>query len=282
MEAISFDSMQVYRSMPILTQAPPRSVTRKLKTHLVSILSPSEEWNAAQFREGASALIPKILKKGKTPFLVGGTGLYLRALLDGLFEAAGSGVASDEKLRRRLLREQELHGGAYLHDWLKRVDAASALRIHPNDLRRIIRALEVYELTGRPMSKEMIRRRGIREFYDCRIFFLDRERGELYRRIDRRVEKMIKEGLVGEVKKLIRKKLSPPAQMALGIREVRAYLEGRLSLEEAKELLKKNTRNYAKRQLSWFRHERGVENVPVLAADTPKVIANTILARFSP
>lgn len=279
-EAISFDSMQVYRGMPITTQAPSRPVTQKLKTHLVSFLSPSREYSAALFRKQASALIPKILKKKKIPLLVGGTGLYLRALLDGLFEAEGNVVSNDERLRCKLRQEQELHGGTWLHDRLKSVDKVSAQRIHPNDQRRIIRALEVFKLTGRPMSKQITNRTGIRGQYDCRIFFLDRDRQDLYERVNRRVDRMLRAGLVREVKKLSRKRLSQTAQMALGVREISSYLEGKLSLAETKELLKKNTRHYAKRQIAWFRHEQGVQNVAVVAGDTPKITADKILIPF--
>lgn len=279
-EAISFDSMQVYRGMPITTQAPSRAVTGKLKTHLVSFLNPSQEYNAALFRKDAVALIPKIIQKHKLPILVGGTGLYLRALLDGLFEAEGGSPANSEKLRQKFRKEQERHGGTWLHDRLKEVDELSAKKIHPNDLRRIIRALEVHALTGKPISEQMPNRKGIRSQYDCRVFFLDRDRQDLYERVNRRVEKMIRAGLVNEVKKLKKKKLSQTAQMALGVREINSYLEGKLSLEEAKELLKINTRHYAKRQLSWFRHERDVEMIPVTAADTAKTVANKILNQF--
>ncbi len=272
--------MQVYRGMPIITQVPLRSATQKIKTHLVSFLSPSEEYSAAHFRKDAQKLIPKIFKKNKIPFLVGGTGLYLRALLEGLFEPGQDIQTRDEKFRKELLKEQELHGGAYMHDKLRKVDEVSAQRIHPHDLRRIVRALEVHTLTGKPMSQQMANRKGIRALYNCPIFFLNRDRQDLYERVNRRVDKMIQEGLVAEAKSLSRKRLSLTAQMALGVREMEAYLEGKLSLEEARELLKKNTRNYAKRQLSWFRHEKGVENIPVAADESPKIIAHKILRLF--
>ncbi|OGW83407.1 MAG: tRNA (adenosine(37)-N6)-dimethylallyltransferase MiaA [Omnitrophica bacterium RIFCSPHIGHO2_02_FULL_51_18] len=279
-EIISFDSMQVYRGMSVTTQAPSRQAALKSKTHLVSFLRPTEEYNAALFRKNALALIPKILKKKKIPFLVGGTGLYLRALLDGLFESGGNAAPGDEKLRHKLVKEHELHGAPYLHDQLKAVDEILAKKIHPNDARRIIRALEVYALTGRPMSGQMSNRKGISGQYDCRVFFLNRDRADLYARVNRRVDKMFRAGLVAEVKKLIRRKLSKTAGMALGVRETAAYLQGELTLREAKELLKKNTRNYAKRQISWFRHERDVQNIAVAAGDTAEDIAKKILSRW--
>ncbi len=276
-EMISCDSMQVYKSMPITTQAPPKKVTRALKAHLVSFLSPTKEYNAALFRKDALALIQKISKKKKVPLLAGGTGLYLRALLDGLFESDEHPLSIDEPFRKKLIAEQEKHGGNTLHKKLAEVDPVSAKKIHPNDFRRLVRALEVFHLTKKPMSLQKANRKGIREEFDCRIFLLNRERPDLYERINRRVDGMIKEGLVDEVRKLRRKKLSRTAGMALGIQEMGAYLDGKLSLTEATELLKKKTRNYAKRQLSWFRHERGVEEILVAPGESAKQMASRIL-----
>lgn len=276
-EMISCDSMQAYKAMPIITQGPSKRVTRVLKTHLVSFLDPSKEYSAAHFRKDALSLLPKIMKRKKIPMIVGGTGLYLRALLDGLFESEGSELKKDDAFRRNLLSEQEANGGNYLHEKLKIVDALSAKKIHPNDLRRIVRALEVFYLTQRPLSEQKPNRKGIREEWDCRIFLLDRDREELYGQINRRVDLMIKGGLIAEAKKLNKKKLSQTAQMALGIREMNQFLSGALTLVEAAELLKMNTRHYAKRQLSWFRHEKGVERVPVHSGEPPAVIAAKIL-----
>lgn len=278
-EMISCDSMQIYRKMPIVTQTPPHSVTRNLKTHLVSFLDPSKEYNAALFRKDALSAIHKILAKKKTPLVVGGTGLYLRALLDGLFEAGRLGRLTDRGLREELLKSQEAHGGHYLHTELEKVDPLSAKKIHPNDFRRIIRALEVTRLTGKPFSAQKANRKGIREEFLIKAFFLSRDRQDLYDRINTRVDEMLAIGLLQEVRRLRKLRLSRTAGTALGIREMKSYLDGRLSLKEAVELLKKNTRNYAKRQLSWFRHEKGIETIPVKNNDTPKKIADEILRR---
>ncbi len=212
--------------------------------------------------------------------MAGGTGLYLRALLEGLFESAVAMPPKDEVYRRRLIQEQAEHGGDFLHEKLREADPASAAKIHPNDVRRLVRALEVFHLTGAPMSAQKENRKGIRGKWDVRIFLLDRDRADLYERIDRRVDRMIQQGLLDEVKKLLQKKLSQTAGVALGIREMKEALEGRMFLAEAAGLLKKNTRNYAKRQLSWFRHEKGVEAVPVGAQDTPEKTAAEILRRW--
>ncbi len=277
-EIISCDSMQAYRGMPILTQAPLKAEQKKAVTHLVSFLDPSQEYSAAKFRELAGALVPKILKKKKTPIVCGGTGLYLRALLDGLFESPEGEKTRDLEYRDRLLAEQEEAGGDYLHAKLEKCDPAAAKKIHPNDFRRLVRALEIFHLSGKPFSSQKANREGLRDTYDVRIFLLDRDRAELYDRIERRVDRMITGGILGEVKRLRKKKLSMTAEVALGYREMSAYLDEKLTLDEAAALLKRNTRHYAKRQLSWFRHEKGVAVVPVAAGETDKKIAKKIYA----
>lgn len=280
-ETISFDSMQVYRGLPIVTQAPSAAQKKALRAHLVSFLDPSRMFDAANFRVRTLTLLEKIQKRKRVPLLSGGTGLYLRMLLDGLFESEGDSRAP--RLREKLLRAQEKRGGSYLHHRLGRVDPESALKIHPNDHRRLVRALEVYELSGKPLSRRQTDRRGIRGDYHCPVFFLERDRADLYARIERRVDAMVKQGLVKEVERALKKKLSPTASMALGIREIGAYLNGNAgaqraaSLHEAIASLKQHTRNYAKRQLSWFRHEKGVVGVGVAPDEKPKETARKIL-----
>ncbi len=281
-EMISCDSMQVYRGMPILTNARKSGEGRgergQSKIHLISFLDPCrEEYSAARFRKDAEFHIRRVLKKKKMPLLVGGTGLYLRTLLDGLFEADAGSVLKDETLRRKLILEEEKNGSGFLHKKLQKVDAPSAARIHPNDTRRVVRALEVYQLTQKPFSSQKERRKGLREELGARIFLIDRDREDLYRRINARVNRMMRGGLAREVKGLLRKNLSLTARMALGIREIEAHLQGKLTLEEAKLLLMKNTRNYAKRQLSWFRHEKGVEPIEVSPDEPASVTAGKIL-----
>ncbi len=280
-EMISFDSMQVYRGMPLITQTPRKEITKKLKTHLVSFLDFSKEYSAALFRKDAPRIIGEILKKKKTPLLVGGTGLYVRALLDGLFESGRNEISKDETLRKKLLAQQESHGGPHLHETLEKVDPLSAEKIHPNDLRRIVRALEVFYLTGKPMSEQKENRKGLRSEFDSRLFFLERNREDLYGRIHTRADAMVKEGLVDEVKKVIKKKLSLTARMALGIKEIEAHLKGQCPLEEAIRLLKQHTRNYAKRQISWFRHEKDVEFIAVDKSEVAASIAKKILGKLT-
>lgn len=278
-EAVSCDSMQVYRSMPVVTQAPGPEERRRLVTHLVDFLEPEYEYSAALFRIDAERLIAEILGRGRVPMVVGGTGLYLRALLDGLFETQGA-PHRDAELRARLEAERRRQPAGWLHGELERVDAASAARIHPNDTRRLIRAIEVHRLTGQPLSVQRPLREGLRARTRPLVVWLDRDRADLYARIDRRVDGMMDSGLAEEVRGLLARPLSQTARMALGIREMSAWIEGRASREEAVEELKKNTRNYAKRQLSWFRHEPGAVRVPVDRDEPAAAVAGRILASW--
>ena len=274
-EMISFDSMQVYRGMPIITQAPTAMEKKAMKAHLVSFLDISEVFDAARFRADAQSLIVKIFKRGRIPLLSGGTGLYLRALLDGLFDSEGGG--RDEKLRKKLLIAQEKYGGSYLHEELRAVDAPSAATIHANDHRRLVRALEVHALSGAPISSRKLERKGIREDFHCPVFFLERSREDLYQRVEKRVDVMMSQGLEKEACRMLKKRLSMTASGALGLKEMRGWIEGRTSKEEAIRLLKQHTRNYAKRQISWFRHEKGRVTVSVDPAEKPKDTAKKIL-----
>jgi len=280
-EMISCDSMQVYRGMPIVTNTGKRGEGRgergEKQTHLTSFVSPEEEYDAARFRKDAEFWIRKALKNEKIPLLVGGTGLYLRALLDGLFQMNSGEISKDEALRKKLMLEEEKNGKGALYEKLETLDPVSAAKIHPHDTRRLVRALEVFYLTGKSLSSQNKNRKGLREELGVRIFMIDRRREDLYHRINARVEKMIRQGLAREVKGLLKKNLSRTARMALGIREIEAALQGESSLEEAKLLLMKNTRNYAKRQLSWFRHEKGVERVEVSPDEPASVTAGKIL-----
>lgn len=273
-EIISCDSMQVYRAMPILTQAPP-ALKSGVRTHLVGFLSPSKEYSAADFRKSAEKRIAQILKRGKTPILTGGTGLYFRALLDGLFDAP----PADEAFRRTLYDEHEKHGAGRLHARLSAVDAAAASKIHPNDARRLVRALEVRHLTGRTFTECKGLRAGLRESLPHHFFFLQRDRADLYARIDRRVDVMLKAGLVEEVRALKKKKLGKTASMALGLREIQGVLEGGRTLQDAVAEIKKKTRHYSKRQMTWFRHEKGVEVLPVARGESAASVAARLIRK---
>ncbi len=267
---ISCDSMQVYRHMPVLTQGTPGVL-------LTAFLDPKEEYSADQFRKDAEILIQKAWTEKKIPVLTGGTGLYLRALLDGLFESSIGAPVKDSALRKKIIQDLDDNGALRLHERLASVDPVSAKKIHPNDSRRVVRALEIFESTGKPFSEQKSNRSGLRQSTDCRVFVLERDRAELYARIDTRVDRMVEQGLLEEVRSLASRPLSQTAAGALGLKEIGAYLQGKTTLESAVELLKKNTRNYAKRQMSWFRSEKETTKISVSKEDSPEMIAEKIL-----
>ena len=254
-EIISCDSMQVYRGMNVGTSKPAKILISSIPHHLVDIIEPSEEFSVAQFRALAVHAIEDIISRRKTPLLVGGSGLYVKVLIDGIFEAP----VTDRELRQRLEQEAEEFSVVHLYERLKQVDPESAARIHPNDLRRIIRALEVFEKASAPISELRKRTSGLGDKYDIRIFGLEMERAALYEKIDERVEQMFSEGLVDEARALMGGKLSLTASQALGYREAFGYLAGDYDIEEAKRLTKRNTRHFAKRQMTWFRRDPRVE-----------------------
>ena len=254
-EIISADSMQVYRGMDIGTAKPTPAERRRVPHHLLDVVDPDESFNVADYVDLAEQVLSELKAQGTTPLLTGGTGLYVDALLQGfLFPDA----PADPKIRQEL-EEQAERDPQSLHRELQRVDPVSAQRMHPNDLRRIIRALEVYRRTGEPISLLQQKREQQKRPYDPLYVGLTRERQELYERINRRVDLMLEQGLVEEVAGLLEKYPSQPtALQALGYKEIAMYLRGEMSLEEAVELLKRDTRRYAKRQLSWFRRNKRI------------------------
>ncbi|HOX09715.1 MAG TPA: tRNA (adenosine(37)-N6)-dimethylallyltransferase MiaA [Candidatus Omnitrophota bacterium] len=261
-EIVSCDSMQVYRGMNVGTSKPAKVLLSSIPHHLIDIIEPSEEFSVAQYRALAVKAIEDIISRRKTPLLVGGSGLYVKVLIDGIFEAP----VTDRELRQRLEQEAEEFSVLHLYERLKQVDPESAARIHPNDLRRIIRALEVFEKASAPISELRKRTSGLGDKYDIRIFGLEMERAALYDKIDERVEQMFSEGLVNEARALMEGNLSLTASQALGYREAFGYLAGDYDIEEAKRLTKRNTRHFAKRQMTWFKRDPRVEWI-MLAKD---------------
>lgn len=273
-EIISADSMQVYKNMDVLTQAPGEDLSARVPHHLIKMLQPEEEFSASRFVEEAENAVEMILSEDKVPILAGGTGLYIKSLVDGLF----SSPPRNDEIRERLELIATEKGTEHLHRKLQEVDPGSAEKIHENDLRRIIRALEVFEVTGSTMTLKKEETKGISDGYDCRMFGLKLPRDVLYKKIEDKVDKMFEDGLVDEVKSLGKRDLSITADKALGIKEVAAFLKGETTLEEAKTELKKNTRRYAKRQLTWF---RGDPRITWLDADRDaEAIAEEIVSRL--
>jgi tRNA dimethylallyltransferase len=253
-EIISCDSMQVYRGMGIISSQPSARERAKVRHHLVGVIEPSKDFNVSQYRRMAMRAAREILGRKKTPLFVGGTGLYMSVVVDGIFRAK----TEDPALRLKLRKEAARAGSGALHARLAKIDPPSAAKIHPNDAKRVIRALEVYAATGKPMSEMQRARKGLWETYDIELYCIELPREELYRRIERRVDRMFAEGLVGEVRKLLKRKLGRSARYAIGIEEVKGYLDGAYGLDEAKEMMKRATRRYAKRQLTWFRKDKRI------------------------
>lgn len=271
-EIISCDSMQIYKGMNILTSKPPGDLRKIISHHLIDIISPDEEYNVSRYYREVSRKIKEILRKSKTPLIVGGTGMYMSILLDGIFKFGHK----PSSIRSRLNQEAKEKGSGYLYDKLKDKDPVAASKIHPHDTKRIVRALEVYEATGKPISALQKQRKGLVCEYEIKIFCLNRERHKLYQRIDERVERMFAQGLICEVKRLLKLKLSKTARCAIGIKEVKGFLNGSLNLKQAKSLIQKNTRNYAKRQLTWFRKDKRINWVELEDKEKPQQTANRI------
>jgi tRNA dimethylallyltransferase len=269
-EIISIDSMKVYRRMDIGTAKPPDEARRGIKYHLIDIVEPSDSFSVGAFRERALGAMEQIKGRGKKIIAVGGTALYIKALLYGLFE----GPESDEQIRAELQERAEAEGLANLHQELTQVDPISAERINPNDSKRIIRALEVYRITGKPISSFQRQWDDSDAKHDWRIIGLRREKAEESRRINSRVKKMITDGLVDEVKALLgeKKPLSKQARCAIGYAEIIEYLDGRIELEDAVELIKKNTRRLAKNQRTWFKTFKNVHWLDIEPEETPEEI----------
>ena len=238
--------MQVYRGMDIGTAKPTIEERQGIPHHLIDIKNPDEEWTVSDFIGQTNKLINTLTNKKKTPIITGGTGLYLWALLEGFSFPI---IPADKKLREQLEKEQS----SELYSRLKENDQKSAEKIHPNDKKRIIRALEVYKLTGKPISQSAGKRAT--GLANSLIIGLNTEREKLYKRINQRVDLMIAKGLIDEVKQLMEKGFGKdlPSMQALGYKEVINYLEGKYSKEEMIEELKKRTRNFARRQMTWFK-----------------------------
>ena len=241
-EIISCDSMQVYREMEVVTSKPKRKARDVVPHQIIGSMGVNEVDSVAGVSRQARGCNAEIHLGGMIPLGVGGSGIFIKALVDGIFTAA----KVDWNLRRRLYQEAKEKGSEELYQRLKEIDPNSSSQLYPQDVRRVVRALEVWEISGVPMSKLKERAEGISKPYPLKIFCLIREREELYRRINQRVERMFNDGLVDEVKRLLKIKLSYSARQALGYKEVEGFLDGSYSLEEAKELLERNTRRFAK------------------------------------
>lgn len=253
-EIISCDSMQIYKGMGVLSQAPCRKDKERIAHHLVGALDPRKEYSAALFRVRATRIIKLLLRRGKMPIVVGGSGLYVKALIDGLFPSP----PADLKFRYSMQRFASRHGAGGLYEKLLRLDPETAKKMHPNDVRRIIRALEIHRSTGKTMTELKLRTKGLKDDYDIRLFGLTRPRDQIYEMIGSRIDRMFNGPVLNEAKRLKRKVLSKTARAVLGFKEISGYLDNEYDLETAKSILKQNTRRFAKRQLTWFRADKRI------------------------
>ena len=256
-EIISADSMQVYKKMDIGSAKIRPEEMQGVKHYLVDVLEPEEEFHIVKFQQMAKEAMEEIYEKGKIPILVGGTGFYIQAVTRDIdFTEA----QQENTYRAELEKLAETEGAEYLHDRLKEVDPASADTIHANNVKRVIRALEFYHQNGTPISAHNEEQKKQTSPYNLAYFVLNAPRDILYERIDKRVDQMLEEGLVKEVQGLTREGChrGMVSMQGLGYKEILAYLEGEYPLEEAVRILKRDTRHFAKRQLTWFRRESDV------------------------
>ncbi|MDR1485358.1 MAG: tRNA (adenosine(37)-N6)-dimethylallyltransferase MiaA [Planctomycetaceae bacterium] len=250
-EIISLDSMAVYREMDIGTSKVMPEDRLGIPHHMIDIVDPSVEYSLARYVHAARDKIDEIQLRGKKVLFVGGTPLYLKGMLRGIFE----GPAADDDFRMRLMSKVEGRPADFMHNLLKKVDPVSAKRLHQNDTRRIVRALEVYELTGKPISHFQKQFDVGADAAECNVYVLQTPRDILYAQIDKRVDRMIYDGFLDEVKKLKDRKhpISKTARQALGYKELFDYLDSKLKYGEAVNLIKQNTRHFAKNQETWFK-----------------------------
>ena len=250
-EVVGADSMQIYRRMTIGTAKPTPEEMRGVPHHMIDIADPCEDYSAARYGEEAAVCVDDIISRGKMPIIVGGTGLYIDALISGTQFAPGR----ETGLRDRLSGEYDALGGEAMHERLRAVDPEAALRIHSNDKKRIVRALEVFLSTGMTLSEHDAETKKVPPRYDAlRIALTFEDRAMLYERIDRRVDLMMEKGLVDEVRSLLSDGVprDGTAMQAIGYKEIADALDGRITMDEAVETVKRSSRRYAKRQLSWL------------------------------
>lgn len=246
-EVVGADSMQIYKRMDIGTGKITEREKRGIPHHMIDIISPDETYSAGMYLKQATMLIDDIILRKKLPVITGGTGLYINAILNGL---NFSDASKSETVRKKWLSAAEKHGNEYIYEHLKEIDAESAKKINPNDLKRLVRALEIYEVTGKPKSKAAS---ASECKYSYLFLVLDDDRAALYSRINERVDRMFKQGFFKEAESLIEYKNCQSMQ-AIGYKQIFEFIDGKFSnLEETKEEIKKLTRNYAKRQLTFFR-----------------------------
>ena len=267
-EIISSDSMQIYKDMDIGTAKPSKEEMQGIQHYLLDFVEPSQRYSVAEFKKDAEKAIEEILQKGKTPIIVGGTGLYVDSLIYGIEYQT---IEFDEQYRKQLEERVEKEGLETLYNEAKKIDPQAIEKISANDKKRILRILEIYKATGKNKTEQELesRKNGVK--YDYKVFAINMDREKLYERINKRVDIMIENGLIEEVEKLLEKyKEFPTAMQGLGYKEVVEYLQGKVSKEEMIENIKRETRRYAKRQLTWFRKNK--QTIWIEPCDIQKIL----------
>ena len=268
--------MQIYKYMDVGTAKPTKEERAAAVHHLIDFLEPDESYSVADYARDAHGVIADITSRGKIPVMCGGTGLYISSVAD---DVTFGEVETDYALRDELKKTAEEKGGEYLIEMLREFDPVSAERLHPNNLKRVIRAIEFYRLTGVPISEHQAETKRKKSRYDPLIMCIEWERETLYDRINRRVDMMFDAGLIDEVKRLremgFTRELN--SMQGIGYKEVLDYLDGAASLDETKEIIKQSSRRYAKRQMTWFRRDNRVRYV---SADNAAVEAKRIVDDF--
>ena len=269
-EIISADSMQIYRGMDIGTAKPTMEERQGIPHYLIDIVDPDEEYSVAHFQRDAKNCIKEILNRGKVPIVAGGTGLYINSLV---YNINFSETTADWEYRKQLEEIARDKGPEELHRFLQKVDPVSAEKIHPNNIKRVIRALEVFKTTGKPISQHQLESRTEKPEYEFKIFGLEMDRKILYERINKRVDKMMEIGLYEEVESLL-EKYSPDlvSLQGIGYKEIISAIKGEYSLEEAVEKIKLNTRHLAKRQITWFKKTENLRWIDTGNTETRAII----------
>ena len=276
-EIVSADSMQIYKDMNIGTAKPTIEEIQGIKHYLLDFVSPDERYSVADYKIDAKKAIKEIVEKGKIPIIVGGTGLYIDSLI---YEIEYPNIEFDENYRKELEEQVRKEGLDKLYEQAKLIDPQAVEKISKNDTKRILRILEIYHATGKTKTEQEIESRKKEVEYDYKVFALNWNRQTLYERINKRVDIMIEQGLIEEVEKISRKyNKFPTAMQGLGYKEVVEYLEGFLTKEEMIEKIKKETRHYAKRQLTWFRKNK--QTIWLKGEDSIQKNIEIILHEFS-
>jgi tRNA dimethylallyltransferase len=270
-EVISADSMQIYKYMDIGTAKVTENEKKGIPHHLIDIVYPNEKYSVSNFKTDAESLTEVLLAKGNIPVITGGTGLYVNSII---YNLEFSNALSDEKIRNELISLHESHGKEVLYNILTEIDPISAERIHINNTKRVMRAIEVFRITGEPFSSLNENFREYSDKYDFIIIGLEMDRELLYNRINQRVDLMLENGLIEEVRNLLSKGYDRNlvSMQGIGYKEILMYLSGEISFEESIRLLKRNTRRFAKRQFTWFKADERIKWINVDPKDTNKLL----------